>query len=240
MANILLLGYGRMGKLIEEVAKDRGHQIIGRVSGANPLTSIMLQVAEVAIDFSLPNVAQGLVEETLAANVPVASGTTGWNSADLQRQMASEKNTAFLHATNMSIGVNVVFAANQLIASLLGPTNQYAAALSETHHIHKVDAPSGTAVTLAEGVLQNMPNYKAWALKENDQRLADDQLPISAFRQGEVFGDHEVKFDSEVDQIKLSHSAKSRHGFALGAVLAAEYLIGKKGVYTMANVLGLG
>jgi len=240
MANILLLGYGRMGKLIEEVATDRGHHVVDRVSDANPLTPELLHAAEVAIDFSLPHVAPSLVEETLAANVHVASGTTGWSSANLQRQIAADKNTAFLHATNMSIGVNVVFAANRLMASLLGPTQQYTAALSETHHIHKVDAPSGTAVTLAEGVIQNMPSYNAWALQEKEQRLVDEQLPISAYRKGEVFGDHEVIFDSDVDQIKLSHHAKSRQGFALGAVLAAEYLIGKKGVFTMANVLGLG
>jgi len=239
MANILLLGYGRMGKLIEVVAQGRGHRLVGRVSDANPLTSEMLEDADVAIDFSLPHVAEGLVTQTLTANVPVASGTTGWSSADLQAHVATAKNTAFLHATNMSVGVNVVFAANRLIASLLGPTNQYTARLSETHHIHKVDAPSGTAVTLAEGVLQNMPNYKAWSLSKETEKLAIDQLPISAYREGEVFGDHDVVYDSEVDQIKLSHHAKSRQGFALGAVLAAEYLIGKKGVFTMANVLGL-
>lgn len=240
MANILLLGYGRMGKLIEKVASQRGHHIVGCVSVENPLSAEMLEKAEVAIDFSLPHIAEDLVKQTLASGLPVASGTTGWSSAALQVQVSNEKTTAFLHATNMSVGVNVVFAANRLIASLLGPTNQYTASLSETHHIHKIDAPSGTAVTLAEGILQKMPTYSEWTLAEGDKEISANQLPITAYREGEVFGDHEVVFDSEVDQITLAHHAKSRQGFALGAVLAAEFLIGKKGVFTMANVLGLG
>lgn len=228
-----------MGKLIEEVALSRGHAIVGKVSKTSPLSAQMLKEADVAIDFSLPNIAEGLVQQTLGANVPVASGTTGWSSTDLQDQVTTERTTAFLHATNMSIGVNVVFAANKLIASLLGPTNQYTSKLSETHHVHKVDAPSGTAVTLAEAILKVMPRYAEWKLEAGDEKPAQDQLSIAAHRQGEVFGDHEVTFDSQVDQITLSHHAKSRHGFALGAVLAAEFLIDKKGVYTMANVLGL-
>ena len=239
MADILLLGYGRMGKLIEEIANKRGHTTIGRVSESNPLTQEMLTQADVAIDFSLPSIAEELVSRTLLANVPVASGTTGWSSDDLKIQVDQELKTAFIHATNMSIGVNVVFAANQLIAKLLGSTNQYVASLTETHHIHKVDAPSGTAVTLAEAILASMKGYTDWSLGKSFKRSSTNQLPIEAIRKGEVFGDHEVVFDSDVDRITLSHHAKSRQGFALGAVLAAEFLIDKKGVFTMANVLGL-
>ncbi len=239
MANILLLGYGRMGKLIEKAAVARGHQIVGKVSASTPLTEEMLHQADVAIDFSLPNIAEGLVTKAINAQVPVASGTTGWSSASLQTQVEETKRTAFIHATNMSIGVNVVFAANQLIAKLLGPTKQYTSSIAETHHIHKVDAPSGTAVTLAEGILSGMTHYADWTLDSEGDKPTAKQLPISAYREGEVFGDHEIHFESEVDQIILSHHAKSRQGFAIGAVLAAEFLIDKKGVFTMANVLGL-
>jgi len=239
MANILLLGYGRMGKLIEKVALTRGHRIIARVTAANPLNSQMLASADVAIDFSLPSIAEQLVTQSLNANVPVASGTTGWSSIALKKKVEVEQSTAFVHATNMSIGVNVVFAANQLIAKLLGPTNQVTASISETHHIHKVDAPSGTAVTLAEGILNLIPQYDNWSLADEKEKPDINQLPIKAVRKGNVFGDHEVIFDTPVDQITLSHHAKSRDGFALGAVLAAEFLIGKKGVFTMANILGL-
>ena len=239
MANILLLGYGRMGKLIEKAAIARGHHIVGRVSASTPLSNQMLLAADVAIDFSLPNIAEGLVTRAVEADVPVASGTTGWSSAGLQTQVEKEKRTAFIHATNMSIGVNVVFAANQLIAKLLGPTNQYTTTISETHHIHKVDAPSGTAVTLAEKVLLGMPQYQEWKLETQGEHLKASQLPVTASREGEVFGDHELIFESEVDQITLAHHAKSRQGFAIGAILAAEFLIDKKGVFTMANVLGL-
>lgn len=239
MANILLLGYGRMGKLIEKAAKGRGHQIAGRVSASTPLTDDLLSKADVAIDFSLPDIAEALVAQTIHAGIPVASGTTGWSSTTLQAIIDQEQKTAFIHASNMSIGVNVVFAANQLIAKLLGPTNQYSTAVSETHHIHKVDAPSGTAVTLAEGILSGMSQYKNWSLENQQEPLTTNVIPITAIREGEVYGDHTVTFESEVDEIKLSHHAKSRQGFAIGAVLAAEFLIGKKGVFTMANVLGL-
>ena len=240
MANILLLGYGRMGKLIEKAATDRGHLIVGRVSDTSPLTDQQLNEADVAIDFSLPHIAEGLVTRSIEAGVPVASGTTGWSSTNLKTKVDADKSTAFLHSTNMSVGVNVVFAANQLIAKLLGKTGGYHSSISETHHIHKVDAPSGTAVTLAEGVLSGMANYHSWQLKDQTDTPASNQLPIAAYREGEVFGDHEVVFDSQVDQISLAHHAKTRQGFAIGAVLAAEFLIGKKGVFTMSNVLGLG
>ena len=221
MASIALLGYGRMGKMIEAAALQRGHQIVARFD-AGDAERVLPQGARVAIDFSLPSVAEANCRKALAQGIPVASGTTGWDISGLREEVAAGTGPAFLHATNMSVGVNVVFAVNRLLAGALAGKG-YTASLSETHHVHKLDAPSGTAITLSEGTAAGL----------------GEEPPVESIREGEVIGLHRVDYASAADTITLRHEAHDRTGFALGAVLAAEYLIGRTGVHTMADVLGL-
>ena len=239
MSQLALLGYGRMGREIERIAVQRGHEVTLKVSAGSAFERIDLKRCDVAIDFSSPQAAAALCHTALQAGCPVVSGTTGWDVAALLTHLADDDHPAFLHATNMSPGVNAVFAANRLLARVLGSAGGYRAALSETHHVHKLDAPSGTAITLAEGTLAGLPGLDRWA-PAGEAGEAEDVLPVASHREGEVYGDHEVTYRSEVDEIVLSHRALSRAGFALGAVLAAEFVSGKRGVYTMADVLGLG
>ena len=221
MAKIALLGYGRMGKMIETVALERGHEIVARFD-AGDAQRVLPKGAQVAIDFSLPSVAEANCRKALAQGIPVASGTTGWDVTALRDEVAAGTGPAFLHATNMSVGVNVVFAVNRLLAGALAGKG-YGASLSETHHVHKLDAPSGTAITLAEGTAAGL----------------GAEPETESVREGEVVGLHTVAYASPADTITLRHEAHDRKGFALGAVLAAEYLIGRTGVHTMADVLGL-
>ena len=238
MATLALLGYGRMGREIERVAGARGHEVALRVNEGDTLAHDVLAACDVAIDFSQPSAAPELCRRALAAGKPVVSGTTGWDVAALLAELPPGDHPAFLHATNMSPGVNAVFAANRLLARVLGRAGGYSASLTETHHVHKLDAPSGTAITLAEGTIAGMGRYTGWHLDASGE-TQPGQLPIASHRIGEVFGDHEVTYASEVDEVVLSHSAKSRAGFALGAVLAAEFVIGRRGRVTMAEVFGL-
>ena len=238
MATLALLGYGRMGREIERVAGARGHEVALRVNEGDALAHDALAACDVAIDFSQPAAAPGLCRRALAAGTSVVSGTTGWDVAALLDELPRGDHPAFLHATNMSPGVNAVFAANRLLARVLGRAGGYGASLTETHHVHKLDAPSGTAITLAEGTIAGLEGLDGWRL-EADAEMTPGKLPITSHRVGEVFGDHEVTYASEVDVITLSHSARSRRGFALGAVLAAEFVIGRRGHVTMAEVFGL-
>lgn len=237
MADIVLLGYGRMGRMIEESAQARGHRIVARYDAADADRALPAR-ADVAIDFSQPAVAEDNCLRALRQNVPIASGTTGWDTGRVLAYAQSPGAPAFLHATNMSVGVNVAFAVNRLLAAALAG-NGYAAAIAETHHVHKLDAPSGTAITLAEGTVAGLPGYTGWQLSETAVGPLADRLPVTSLREGEVVGLHEVTYASAADAITLRHEAFDRTGFALGAVLAAEYLIGKRGVHTMADVLGL-
>ncbi len=217
MAYIALLGYGRMGKMVEAAAAASGHQITAHVLTTDDAAALP-PTTDVAIDFSVPTAAEQLCLAALAQGIPVVSGTTGWDTGAVRRYVEQHPGVAFLHATNMSVGVNVVFAINRLLAAALDGRG-YDASLTETHHVHKLDAPSGTAITLAEGILE--------------------RASIRSIREGEVVGLHEVRYDSTADTITLRHEAHDRTGFAEGAVLAAEFLIGKSGVFTMAEVLGL-
>lgn len=217
-----LLGYGRMGRMIESVALDRGHEIVARCRTQAAVRDLS-SVADVAIDFSVPAAAAFNCRHLLGSGVPVVSGTTGWDIDALLVEFARRDHAGFLHATNMSVGVNVVFAVNRLLARTLAGKG-YAVELSETHHTHKLDAPSGTAITLAEGVEASL----------------GVRPPIRSSREGEVIGLHEVHYRSSADTITLRHEAHDRTGFAVGAVLAAEYLVGRRGVHTMADVLDLG
>lgn len=235
---IALLGYGKMGKMIEKIAQDRGHEIILIVDENNrkTCTGDELKKADVAIEFSIPEVAVENYKWCFDNGVPVVSGTTGWLAKwDEVIACCKEKKGGFFYASNYSIGVNVFFQLNKYLAKMMGNFDNYKASMVETHHIHKLDAPSGTAITLAEGIIENHPGYDAWQLMPSE--ISEKELPIAAKRIGEVPGIHEVTYQSTVDEIQICHSAYSREGFAQGAVLAAEFLNGKSGVYGMDDMM---
>lgn len=238
---IALLGYGRMGKMIERIAGDRGHEIVMIADEHNrsECTDEQLKQAEVAIEFTAPAVAVENYKWCFDQGVPVVSGTTGW----LERweeviRYCREKQGSFFYASNFSIGVNIFFRLNEYLAKMMNGFDDYKVLIEETHHIHKLDAPSGTAITIAEGILGNHSGYRSWKLDEGE-KMDRDVLPVSAKRIGEVPGIHAVTYRSEVDEIEIRHAALSREGFARGAVLAAEYLKGKTGVYGMEDMLKL-
>ena len=228
-----LLGYGRMGKAIEQIALDRGHQIVCKID--KNLSEGKLHEADAAINFSIPDAAADNISSALNQRVPVVCGTTGWLDAYQQvTQTALEKNTAFLYASNFSVGVNLFFKLNKVLAQMMHPHKEYRASMEETHHIHKLDAPSGTAITLAEGIIENS-DLIDWKLDED----AKDSLSIQSYREGEVPGTHSIKYKSTIDDITIEHKAHKRKGFALGAVIAAEWIVGKKGIFKMDDVLNL-
>lgn len=231
---IALLGYGRMGKAIETIAKERGHKIVA-IFDKNEKKGILAE-AQVAINFSIPSAAVENIKEAFNAGVPVVCGTTGWlEQLEEIHRHCQEMKSAFLYASNFSVGVNLFFKLNELAAKLMkGHEEQYTAHLEETHHIHKLDAPSGTAITLAEGLGKVNPHYNTWTMQEGGKGLN-----ISAHRKGEIPGTHSICYHSKIDQISIEHKAHSREGFALGAVIAAEWLIGKEGIFSMNDVLNL-
>lgn len=234
---IALIGYGKMGKTIEQIALNRGHQIVSIVDINNPeeFQSDNFKSADVAIEFTTPATAFDNYMKSFAAGVPVVSGTTGWldRIGEIKEKCAKEGKT-FFYASNFSIGVNIFFALNKYLAKIMNNFPVYNISMTETHHIHKLDAPSGTAITLAEGILENVDRKERWTL-ETAQQPTD--LPIHAIRKGEVPGIHEVTYESDVDYISIKHDAKSRAGFALGAVVAAEFTAGKKGFLGMDDML---
>jgi 4-hydroxy-tetrahydrodipicolinate reductase len=235
-----LLGYGKMGKAIEQIAQTKGIDIAWRVTRENRATldTDMLRRADVAIEFSRPEAAYENVMLCLRAGVPVVSGTTGWNEHLAEaREFCLEHKGALLWASNFSVGVNLFFALNCYLARLMEPRPEYAPALTEIHHIHKLDAPSGTALTLVNELISHNNRANGWVLSPEPPGAGD--VPITAIREGEVPGTHVVSWASEVDEITIEHKAHSRAGFAGGAVLAARWLKGKTGCFTMADVLGL-
>ena len=231
---IALLGYGRMGQTIEKFAKERNHEI-AFILDKDKEEGLLAQV-DVAINFSIPEAAVNNIKLALEHEIPVVCGTTGWlEHYDEITAFCENQNTAFLYASNFSIGVNLFFKMNQLTAKLMKPhANEYKASMQEIHHVHKLDAPSGTAITLADALLETGHN-NAWELDGN----SDDKLNIESVREGEVPGTHSVTYRSQVDQISLKHEAFSRDGFALGAVIAAEWILNKKGVFSMQDVLNI-
>ncbi len=241
--NIILLGYGKMGQIIERYALKRGHQIFLVVDEHNRpnLTADDIRGADVAIDFSVPSAALDNMNLCLEAGVPIVVGTTGWYD---QLQDVKAKCLAFggsiLYGSNFSIGVNVFFHINRMLAKALQPYKQYDVQVEEIHHIHKLDAPSGTAITIAEGILDNSDVKTNWVntvVGEQDEIIPKPQeLLIESHRIEEVPGTHTVLYSSEVDQIEFKHTAHSRDGFALGAVVAAEWLNGKKGFYQVTEI----
>ncbi len=238
LMNIALIGYGRMGHEIESIALKRGHTIklIVDQDNGNDLNSINLEKVDVAIEFSIPNAAFKNIMKCLAEKVPVVSGTTGW--LDKYNEAVNECNknkTAFLHSTNFSIGVNLLFHLNSELAKQMSRYSEYDVSIEEIHHVKKLDAPSGTAITLAEGIINQQPRYKKWCFEKDK---SGDCVPIHSVREGLVPGTHIITWDSEIDTLSLRHEAKNRKGLALGAVVAAEYIRSKKGVFTMNDVMG--
>lgn len=231
---IALLGYGKMGKTIERIALQRGHEIVLKIDENSADYDITL--ADVAIDFSIPAAAFNNISNCLNNHVPVISGTTGWLAKLPEAtQLCKEKNGAFISASNFSLGVNIFFELNTHLAKMMRNLEQYAISIEEIHHTKKLDSPSGTAITLAEGIIENS-DKENWALNVTTN---ENVIPITAKRIDEVPGTHTVEYKSDVDTLEIKHTAHSRDGFALGAVIAAEWLVGKTGVFTMKDVLGL-
>ncbi len=230
---IALLGYGKMGKVIEKIALERGHEIVLKKSSDGSFSN--LNTADVAIDFSTPDAAVCNISECLHTNIPIVSGTTGWLAQyDEMVALCEEKKGAFIYGSNFSLGVNLFFELNNYLAKMMSNFNQYQVSMEEIHHTQKLDAPSGTAISLANGIIENSA-YENWTLDNPNEK----QIPIDAKRIENVPGTHTVFYTSTVDTIEIKHTAHNREGFALGAVIAAEWLVGKKGVFTMKNVLGL-
>lgn len=231
--NIGLFGYGRMGKTIETIAVERGHSIIFKVNNESDIYNF--QDCDVAIDFSVPNTAVVNITTCLDAGVPVISGTTGW--LNRYQEVVDKCNTedgTFLYASNFSLGVNVFFELNRNLAKLMAKLKHYKTAIIETHHTQKLDSPSGTAITLAEDII-HQSNYEQWTLEPTKP----NELGITAKRIENVPGTHEISYTCDIDTIEIKHTAHSRQGFALGAVVAAEYVCDKKGVFTMKDVLNI-
>ena len=230
---IALLGYGKMGQVIERIAQERGHEIVLKKDENNTYDG--LSAADVAIDFSVPTAAVPNISNCFLANVPVISGTTGWlEHYDEMVALCTEKNGAFISSSNFSLGVNIFFEINEYLAKMMAKLDNYSIDMEEIHHTQKLDAPSGTAISLAKGVIENS-NYTNWTL----DTPAANEIHIETKRIGTVPGTHTVTYNSVVDSIEIKHTAHNREGFALGAVIAAEWIVGKQGIFTMKDVLEL-
>jgi 4-hydroxy-tetrahydrodipicolinate reductase len=228
---IALLGYGKMGQTIERIALERGHEIVLKKDEFN--TYVGLSDADVAIDFSIPLVAVDNISSCFHANVPVISGTTGWlEHYDEMVALCETKKGAFISSSNFSLGVNLFFELNEYLAKMMAKFNSYSVEMEEIHHTQKLDAPSGTAISLAKGVIENS-NYTNWTLETPKEK----QIHIGVKRIENIPGTHTVTYISTVDTIEIKHTAHNRDGFALGAVIAAEWIVGKQGVFTMKDVL---
>jgi len=228
---IALLGYGKMGKVIERIAMERGHEIVLKKDENNTYDG--LSNADVAIDFSVPTAAVENISNCFHTHVPVVSGTTGWlEHYDHILALCHEKKGGFISSSNFSLGVNLFFEVNDYLAKIMAPYSSYSVAMEEIHHTQKLDAPSGTAISLAKGIIENS-SYTNWTL----DKATTNEIHIDAKRIADVPGTHTVTYGSEVDSIEIKHTAHNREGFALGAVIAAEWLAGKQGVFTMKDVL---
>ncbi|MDY3318345.1 4-hydroxy-tetrahydrodipicolinate reductase [Riemerella anatipestifer] len=228
---IALVGYGKMGKIIDQIATKRGHQVVARLNESPTLEN--LNQPDVVIEFSNPEVAFENIKTCLELNIPVVCGTTGWLERKPEIEKIAEGNkTAFLYGSNFSLGVNLFFVLNEKLAQLMNNFGEYGCQLEEIHHTHKKDAPSGTAITLAEGIIKRT-DFDSWKL----DKTKDKALGIIAIREDEVPGTHSVFYRSEVDEIEIKHTAFNRNGFALGAVIASEWIIGKQGNFSMKDVL---
>ena len=236
--DIIISGHGRMGKEVENICLKRNHNIICIIDNNddwNKLMNIDFSSA-VVIDFSEPDKAKNIFIKCFEMGIPLVTGTTGWYD-DFEEviEFCNNKDGTFFYAPNFSIGANLFFRANAQLAKLMEGVENYKVRINETHHIHKIESPSGTAISTAKGIIENNVELKGWCL---DCKDGNDNIPIYSTREGEVTGKHQVVYDSEIDSITLTHEAKNRSGFTLGAVLAAEFIFGKKGIYNMDDLLG--
>lgn len=233
---IAIIGYGKMGKAIARLAEQQGHEIVIAINSANQqhMDHLGDYQPDVAIEFSTPSSAVSNLEKLIEQQIPVVCGTTAWHDQyDHICKLTKDNNSALLYASNYSIGMNVMFRMNQQLAKMMSKFEAYRPKITEIHHIHKLDAPSGTAVTLAEQIIQEQSNVDRWQLDVESK----NSLCIKSLREGEVIGTHHVEYQSEIDNITLSHEAHNRNGFVHGALLAAEYLHTRKGIHTMQDVL---
>lgn len=238
---IAIIGYGKMGKMIEEVALERGHEIVLKINSSNLhlLTSENLQKADVAIEFTQPDAALKNIMLCFDADTPVVVGTTAWqNHLEEVTKKCKEKNGALVYASNFSVGVNMLFALNETLSKWMSRFPEYAVSMEEIHHTQKLDAPSGTAITLAEGILKNIKRFSSWlTLKKGENHPVNaDQLPIYYERKDNVPGIHKLHYTSSIDHLQISHEAFNRKGFALGSILAAEFIQSKKGIFTAKEI----
>jgi len=233
---IVLFGYGKMGKEVEKIALERGHELILRIEKNEEYD---ISEADVAIDFSVPSAAFNNITSCFKKNIPVISGTTGWlEDYEKAVTICKKNNGSFIYASNFSIGVNLFFELNDKLSRIMNSNNNYYPSIEEIHHTKKLDAPSGTAITIAEQTIKNS-STKEWCLHTNKAKVDKEIIPISSKRIKDVPGTHIVAYESEIDSIEIKHTAHNRKGFAHGAIIAAEWLINKNGVYTMKDVLNL-
>lgn len=234
--NIALFGYGKMGKEIEAIALKRNHNIVLKIDKDNrdSITEQELKKADVAIEFSTPHTVIDNITSCMNAQLPIVVGTTGWHERFTEiSQLVKEKNGGLFHASNFSLGVNLFFKVNTYLAELMNKYNDYEVSMEEIHHVHKLDKPSGTAITLANQIIGKIDRKSAWSITDS----GPTNLFIKDVREGEVPGTHVIKYQSDIDDIEIMHKAHNRKGFALGAVVAAEFLHGKQGVYTMNDII---
>jgi 4-hydroxy-tetrahydrodipicolinate reductase len=236
--NIALIGYGRMGHEIEEMALKRGHTVnlIIDIDNKSDMIPEKFINIDAVIEFTSPESAFENIIKCLEMKKPVVSGSTGWLSKyDIAAEVCRKNGASFIHSSNFSIGVNILFRLNSILAGMMVTRDEYKVAIEEVHHTKKLDAPSGTAITLSDGIIKQHKDYQAWT---SPDEVKNDAIVIKSIREGSVPGTHTVQWDSEIDMISLKHEAKGRKGFALGAVLAAEYIFSRKGVFTMNDILG--
>ena len=237
--DLALIGYGKMGKAIEEIALQRGHKIVLKIDDENltDFTKDNMTKADVAIEFTGPHSAYNNIRGVLEFGVPVVSGSTGWTERiDEINKICKEKKGSFLYASNFSVGVNIFFELNKKLASLMAPHKEYNLTMEEIHHTQKKDAPSGTAISLAEQIMGQLPQKKKWVNYKSEK---EEELSIISKREDPAPGTHSIKYSSPVDDIEITHTAHNRKGFALGAVVGAEFIRNKKGIFTMKEVLGI-
>lgn len=239
---IAMIGYGKMGHTIERLASEQGHEVVLKINADNldAFTSENLQQADVAIEFSQPDVAYDNIMTCLKAGLPVISGTTGWlDKYEAVKDWCLANEGAFFYASNFSVGVNIFFELNKHLAKIMNNHTSYQVDMEEIHHTQKLDAPSGTAVTLAEGILEKIDTLQGYQLQEGNQEIKDNCIPITAKRIGKTPGTHVIQYHSAIDELEIKHTAKGREGFASGAITAAHWLIGKKGIFGMNDLLEL-
>ena len=231
---IALIGYGKMGKMNEQVALERGHEISHAIDSKN--SDLDWKEADVAIEFSKPELAVENIKRSISYAVPIVVGTTGWKDElnEVEKEVDAANGSLF-HASNFSLGVNIFYYINQLLARIMNDQGSYDVSIEETHHTEKLDSPSGTAIELAEQIIAYHDGYQGWELS----RSSDNEIAIDSIRKVDVKGEHIVKYESRIDSIELKHSAKNRGGFALGAILAAEFIKNRTGVYTMTDLLNI-